>query len=232
MFVFCPCGKKLKVADKLAGKKVRCPGCEEVFIAEEETGEEKESVLSPKNPIKRPSDEEMNPKQKPLASNKKRKPKPETEDEDDFDDDEEQPRSSRNKRKPVSGENPSFALWRNIIGSSVLGILLIALGVVTWRTYNQPGMLALDINVGEPEVFVDGKKIELSKEDRLGSVNLPPLSPGSHEIKVTKVGFQTYLKQVTVKPGSSERLEIVLSPELTRQPQGGKPQGNDLKATR
>jgi hypothetical protein len=172
MFVVCPCGKKLKVADKLAGKKVRCPGCETVFIAEEDDDDEG-NVAPPKNRVKRPSDEEMSSKQRLVASIK-RKGKPPSEDESDFDDDEEQPGSSRNKSRPVSGNNPTLALWRNIIGSSVLGILLIALGVITWRTYNQPGLLALDINVGDSEVFVDGKKMELSKEDRLGSVNLPP----------------------------------------------------------
>ena len=32
----CPCGKNLKVADHLPGKKVRCPACSKVFPVEEE----------------------------------------------------------------------------------------------------------------------------------------------------------------------------------------------------
>jgi len=227
MFIVCPCGKKLKVADKLAGKKVRCPGCEEVFIAEEDDGEEKESVVPPKNRVKRPSDEEMSPKQKPLASNKKRNAKPATEDEDDFDDDdEEQPRSSRNKRKPVPVENSSFNLWRNIISSVVLGGLLIGLAVIVWRALNPPGTLSMEINVLDPEVFVDGKKIELTKEDRLGMVSLL-LPAGNHEIKVTKDGYPPFLKQITIKGRELEHVDVVMTPERTFQPKGGKQQKED-----
>jgi hypothetical protein len=37
MLIKCPCGATLKMQDDLAGRKVRCPTCAEVFIAQEHT---------------------------------------------------------------------------------------------------------------------------------------------------------------------------------------------------
>lgn len=35
----CPCGKKLKIPDHLAGKKVKCPGCATVIDVQNDTTE-------------------------------------------------------------------------------------------------------------------------------------------------------------------------------------------------
>src|SRR5688572_15973398 len=36
----CPCGKKLQVADQLAGKRTRCPGCDRVLSVFEKLDQE------------------------------------------------------------------------------------------------------------------------------------------------------------------------------------------------
>ena len=56
MLVECSCGKRLKVADKSVGKKVRCPSCKVLFIARGEPAEEEdveEEVVKPARTKKR-----------------------------------------------------------------------------------------------------------------------------------------------------------------------------------
>jgi len=48
MLIQCPCGTKLQVKDSLAGKKVRCPTCKEVFLVAE-PGQEKTNVQTGKS---------------------------------------------------------------------------------------------------------------------------------------------------------------------------------------
>src|SRR5438309_1265812 len=54
----CPdCSKKLRVPDELIGKKVKCPGCATMFIAEADEPEEEEAPppLPKKTPSKAPT---------------------------------------------------------------------------------------------------------------------------------------------------------------------------------
>ena len=71
MLVECACGKRLKVADHLAGKRVRCPGCGEPLLVEEHV--ENEQAAAPVK-AKRKTPSEPQEEDQPKRPKKKRKP--------------------------------------------------------------------------------------------------------------------------------------------------------------
>jgi formylglycine-generating enzyme required for sulfatase activity len=117
----CECGKRLKVADTLLGKKVKCPDCQKVTVvtAEAASAPAKPVAAKPKPANKRPApvdddsdlsdllgDEEPAPK--PAA--KKKPTKPAADDEPDLsslldDDDDTPPPAKKKSGKPALGED-------------------------------------------------------------------------------------------------------------------------------
>ena len=111
MRVQCPCGKNLKVADHLAGKKVRCPACSKVFPVEEE------EVVNEQD-----QDEEVVTKVKapPVKSKVKRRPEPEPEDGE----------LDRPRPKKRRNPNPSFLSRPALLLGIGGGIAVLAVTVV------------------------------------------------------------------------------------------------------
>jgi uncharacterized protein (TIGR03067 family) len=76
MRVACGCGKTLKVADKPAGKKIRCPACREVLVAEEEMPEGAEDVpplsASRKKSVAEPEEDDAD-RQRPIPKKGKKR---------------------------------------------------------------------------------------------------------------------------------------------------------------
>src|SRR5438093_13532647 len=78
----CTCGKKLRVADDLEGKRVRCPSCKQAVAV---PALPKESIMAPKHIPPRPTideDDEVGPeedrdfeREPPRARRKKKKKK-------------------------------------------------------------------------------------------------------------------------------------------------------------
>ena len=198
MLVRCPCGKKLKLKDSLAGKKVRCPACEEVFVAEEEAAEEEAIITQPKK--KRAIEEEEAPRKK------KRKPVPEDEDEED-----EETESPRKKGKKDSSQKKGVSLVRYIVSSVLLVGLVVVAAVVFWIKLAKPGTVTVKFTPPSAEVFLDGKKVEHSGDTV--EVSIDGVRPGNHEIKVTAAGYQPFTKQVTVKSDETESFRAFLMPE-------------------
>jgi hypothetical protein len=218
MLVVCPCGIKLNVVDTLLGKKVRCPICKDVFQVREEEGNKKGGFSASEDPM--PSRQRQ-----PLPTQQKKARA--VEEDDSFEEaDEEQPRSFRKQGQGVTSRGSTLGLLRNILASVVLCALLIVLGWVAWARYTQPGTVLLEVNVLGTTVFADGKQIELTEGDmRVGHATLT-LSPGDHEIKVTKEGFQPYVKQINVPIGSSNSFEVQLKAEAPTKQNAGFPPGD------
>ena len=206
MLVVCPCGKKLNIADTLVGKKVRCPVCKEAFLVQPDDSDKKGNVSIPKQQSKSRAEDSL-----PAKQQQKRRPVEEDADLLEEYDEEEQPRSSRKKRQDTPTKKSGTGLVRNIISSVVLVLLLIGAAVVFWYKFQAPGTVTFDIQAVNYLVFVDGKEIPLTNSHKMGLVSVT-LSPGPHEVKITKDGCEPYLKKVTIKSGDDDRFEVHLFP--------------------
>jgi hypothetical protein len=191
MIVTCECGKKLKLNDELLGKKVRCPSCKEVFVARDEGGIQ---------------DEPPSPKAQPVGQ---RKGKVLDEDEDEADD-QDLAESTTKKRSRAGLVKKGVPLWRKVASLVVLFALLGVLAVVGWRVFSPKGTVELWFNVVSPEVFIDDKKMDLKGEGQDSMTMALDLVPGEHQIKVSKSGYKTYTKTITLKSGATEKLTVTL----------------------
>ena len=138
MRVTCSCGKVLKVADELAGKKVRCPGCRDSRRRNARKNFPLEVV-------------EDLPEEPPLVPPKRvRRPEPEPDEEEQ---DEEEPRPRRKKKRQPE---PSFwNPWGKILVS--VGIVLVTTGALLYILHRK-GYLWAD---NKPEiVYVDGDALD------------------------------------------------------------------------
>ena len=123
--VECPeCGKALKTANPIApGKKVRCPGCKEIFTmpaakAASSTAVRTKSAPPPPRPSVDDDDDLPRPK---------RKRRDEEDDELDDEDEDDRPRKKKKKKKKAAGVN--WALVGGGAGALVL-VLILVLGFV------------------------------------------------------------------------------------------------------
>ena len=210
MLVQCPCGKKLKVKDGSAGKKIRCPACQEVFLVqEEESPKEEDLAIQPAPKKGRPGSKNSEPPPK-----KKAKAARAVEEEEEDEDQEEDRPSQRKKATP---EKKGVSLARIIVSSVVLVVLLGVLGVVLYRKLAAPGTLELNLLPAGAEVSINGKKLERKE----GRDLLIDLQPGTHEIQVTAEGLPTFTKQVTVKSG--EKTSVIVQMRKPGPPPGKGP---------
>jgi hypothetical protein len=141
VIVSCPeCEKKLRVPDNLIGKKVKCPGCQGMFTASADAGDEDEPAQKPaaksanKGGVVRDEDVDDKPKRKSVVpppvkdsyedeeSHKKRRPSRDEDDEDDRprgrrgrdddDDEDDRPRSRRRGRDDDDDDDDDAASRR------------------------------------------------------------------------------------------------------------------------
>ena len=75
----------------------------------------------------------------------------------------------------------------------------------------EAGTLAIRIQPGDAEVFIDGERWETSGGQRLDV----QVSPGQHQIEVRKAGYQPFTTTIEVRPGESTPLNVSLA-----RPQG------------
>ncbi|MCI0638207.1 MAG: hypothetical protein L0Y72_01055 [Gemmataceae bacterium] len=138
----CRCGKKLKVRDEFAGKKVRCPACGEISVAGEAILEPE--ILAPA-PIIRPGPPPLQPVQ-PVRARQ--------EDEDD-DDSEETP------KKKSRGESECACFHFKSGGSQ--GLFILARDGICYDYFDnkkQAKNAAEDLENGEPLEDVLSKKAQ------------------------------------------------------------------------
>jgi hypothetical protein len=153
----------------------------------------------------------------PRSSSKKRQGKARpADDDDDLLEEymEDQPRSSSKKPQGKAAKKSGTGLVRTIIGSVVLAGLLIGLAVVLWMKLQAPGTVTFDVRPPNYSVWVDGKEIAQSKSSDPSEIRsvILTLSPGDHEIKFIKEGFNPYQKQVTITSGCDDKYTVFLVP--------------------
>jgi hypothetical protein len=192
MLVTCSCGKTLKVRDELAGKRVKCPGCGQAILVEEEAARPTE-----RKPARaRDADRE--------AAGPRRRPK---RDEPPDEEEEAPPR----RRKGARPEGSRAVLWFILVGVLVVaagvGALVFFLvggkpklteedarariaklgGKVLGKTPN--GLLRVGLPVAEAKVTDDDLAGLAGLTDYLGEIGL-------HGQKVTDAGL-AHLKGLT-----------------------------------
>jgi len=70
------------------------------------------------------------------------------------------------------------------------------------------GTVAVRVQPGDAEVFIDGERWEASNGERM----LVQLSDGSHRIEVRKAGYRTYTTTVQIRSGQTFNVNVSLSP--------------------
>jgi hypothetical protein len=127
----CPrCGRKIRVADELLGKKIRCPKCSVTFVVEAPGGQLETSVADRPG---RGSRERLEEEAEPRARTRR----------DEDDDDEEGPRRPRRRPPPAN-----VASWERVRRG--IGLMLIAVGIVIlgWIVLAATTVLAMLVSTG------------------------------------------------------------------------------------
>jgi serine/threonine protein kinase len=153
--------------------------------------------LSPKGPTSRPPAPEASPFEDvaEAAPHAKRAGRP-------------APAVRRGKRWPLLGG----------LGAALL-VLAVLAGVVL-RLKTRDGVVLLENVPADAEVFVDGRKIEITAPGRKEPVQIE-VSEGRHQVKVTTGGQEVVGEQVNVRWGQADPLRITLGPN---EAAGGPPQ--------
>jgi predicted Zn finger-like uncharacterized protein len=121
----CPhCGASCNLTDQARGKRVRCGGCSETFVAPAQSDEGYVGEAS--RPVRRPGPgiRREGALEPPLKAGLRSRRRRDEEEDEDFEDD-----SPRRRRRAAGGMNPK--VLGPIIGGGVL-VLVLALGVVLW----------------------------------------------------------------------------------------------------
>jgi hypothetical protein len=118
--------------------------------------------------------------------------------------------------KPPVGKPPPVRKW--LIGGGIAaGVLLIALlglwAAGVFRVKTPHGTLVVEVDVPNPDVYVDGGKVEV-RWDEGGKKAEIRVQPGTREVKVTKDGFVAYGEKVELSDGDRR----VLKARLEEQP--------------
>jgi hypothetical protein len=203
MLVHCRCGKRLHVKDTLVGKKIRCPGCAKVFIAEDAGDDVEEGIIPEKSRNRSPE---------PVHKKKARR----AEDEDDFTDDDdgdedESTHSSAKKSRRGAEIKRRVSLTRNIAGGALLCVLLVVAVVLYWKKFSAPGTVTLESTFSAVAVFIDGKQIDVPVDKLPGLRLTVDLQPGTHTVRVTKDGYEPFTKEISVKSGETTVVRVHLN---------------------
>jgi serine/threonine protein kinase len=139
------------------------------------------------------------------------------------------PFAEEGANRPPAGKPSPLRKWA--IGGIAAGVLLIVLlglwagGVIRLKT--PEGTLVVKVNVPNPDVLVDGKKMTVRWDE--GGKKAEILIPaGTREVEVTKDGFAAFGKRVTLSEGGARVLEAWLEPQPGVVPgPGGKPKAGE-----
>jgi len=125
--VACPeCARKLKVPPSLLGRKVKCPACAAVFVAEDPASEPVDEIIDDLEVV-----DETSPRPRAVqgSARPKRRPRREVDDDDDQEDDYDTPRPRRRKRG--SRARAASAVAGPAIGLIIVGTLGIVAAILS-----------------------------------------------------------------------------------------------------
>ena len=127
MLIECSCGKRLQVKDEFAGKKIRCPACKEIVVAEPVAEE--------------PIEEGIVPEPRAEAAHRRSGKRSRRDEDTDLDaaaeDDDEVAEAPKRPRKVVPA-------WRMFVGSALMVVLLGVMGFLFWRPFRAAGDGGID----------------------------------------------------------------------------------------
>jgi hypothetical protein len=107
--------------------------------------------------------------------------------------------------------------WWLLGGAAVAFTGIVALGLSAWllaavlfrgKTQTPHGTVLLTLDPADAEVLVDGKRW-FQRPGSKDALRLE-LSEGEHDLKVSKNGFDPYTRQLTVRAGQSDSLDVRL----------------------
>jgi tRNA A-37 threonylcarbamoyl transferase component Bud32 len=123
------------------------------------------------------------------------------------------------ERRPPVGKPSPTRKW--LIGGGIAaGVLLIGL-LMLWagvfRVKTPEGTLVVEVNVPNPDVYVDGRKVTVRWDEggKRAEIRIPA---GAREIEVTKDGFAAFGKKVALSDGGSRVLQAWLEPHPRVEP--------------
>ena len=97
-------------------------------------------------------------------------------------------------------------------GAAVLGIVILAAVVLKLRTKEGTLLVEVDQPDATVQVLSEEGKVEISRPGEKGTLTIA-VDPGRHRLKVTKDGFQFYVKDFQVEPGGKRTIRATLLPE-------------------
>jgi serine/threonine protein kinase len=118
-------------------------------------------------------------------------------------------------RPPVGKPSPvrKWLIGAGIAGGVLLIGLLVLLASGVFRVKTPEGTLVVNVNVPNPDVYVDGRKMTVSWDDGGKRAEIR-VQPGTRQVKVTKNGFAVFGKQVELSDGEHR----VLTARLEKPP--------------
>jgi formylglycine-generating enzyme required for sulfatase activity len=116
---------------------------------------------------------------------------------------------------PTPGKPSPWRRW--LIGGAIAGgVLLIgllgSLASGVFRVKTPEGTLVVTVNLPNPDVYVDGKKMTVRWE-KGGKKAEIRVSAGTREVEVTKDGFAAFGERVALSEGGTRLLEARLEPQ-------------------
>lgn len=122
------------------------------------------------------------------------------------------PRKDRNRRPPESPWKRNALIAGGIAVSVALVALLGWFAGSVFRVKTPEGTLVVDVNVPNPEVYVDGRKMTV-RWDKGGKKAEIRVRAGTREVVLTKDGFEAFGERVALSAGQSHLLTARLEKE-------------------
>ena len=115
--------------------------------------------------------------------------------------------SRQSRARARQSANPAQQkLWIGMAAGMLVVAVLVLWAAGVFKIKTREGILVLEVNEPDAEVFVDGDSVSVTwgkgeKGARTATINVPP---GEHKIKVTKDGYSVVARKLTFKEGERE----------------------------
>jgi hypothetical protein len=128
-------------------------------------------------------------------------------------------------------DKPKPSPWRPWLIGGGIALALLLMGLLgaggVFRVKTPEGTLVVKVNVPNPDVYVDGRKMTV-RWDKGGKTAEIRVAVGTREVEITKDGFSAFGKQVVLSADGSRVLEAQLEPNPPVEPApGGQPKAGE-----